>query len=110
MLTSCPYVAVGARSVENQQHRLVSSGMDVPVGMKNPTSGDLVGYVKCGLCSPARPRFHYTGHGKLKTKGNPGIAHTILRGAVSKHGQCLPNYHYEDLVLLYEPVSGAEIC
>lgn len=94
------YIAVGARSVENQQHRLVSSGCHVPVGMKNPTSGDL---------SVMLNSVHAAQHGhefimrdwEVKTEGNPWT-HTILRGAVSKHGQCLPNYHYEDLMLLYQ--------
>ena len=94
------YIAVGARSVENQQHRLVSSGCHVPVGMKNPTSGDL---------SVMLNSVHAAQHGhefimrdwEVKTEGNPWT-HTILRGAVSKHGQCLPNYHYEDLMLLHQ--------
>ena len=94
------YIAVGARSVENQQHRLVSSGCHVPVGMKNPTSGDL---------SVMLNSVHAAQHGhefimrdwEVKTEGNPWT-HTILRGSVSKHGQCLPNYHYEDLMLLHQ--------
>ena len=94
------YIAVGARSVENQQHRLVSSGCHVPVGMKNPTSGDL---------SVMLNSVHAAQHGhefimrdwEVKTEVNPWT-HTILRGAVSKHGQCLPNYHYEDLMLLHQ--------
>ena len=94
------YIAVGARSVENQQHRLVSSGCHVPVGMKNPTSGDL-----SVMLNSVHAAQH--GHecimrdGEVKTEGNPWT-HTILRGAVSKHGQCLPNYHYEDLMLLHQ--------
>ena len=95
------YVAIGARSVENQQHRLVSSGMDVPVGMKNPTSGDLGVMLNAVYAAQHGHDFIYRTW-EVETKGNP-LAHTILRGAVSKHGQCLPNYHYEDLELLYNP-------
>ena len=94
------YVAIGARSVENQQHRLVSSGMDVPVGMKNPTSGDLGVMLNAVYAAQHGHDFIYRTW-EVETKGNP-LAHTILRGAVSKHGQCLPNYHYEDLMLLHE--------
>ena len=73
------YVAVGARSVENQQHRLTASGIAVPVGMKNPTSGDL----------------------SVMLNSNP-LAHAILRGSVNKHGRNMQNYHYEDLILLHD--------
>ena len=93
------YVAVGARSVENQQHRLVSSGCDVPVGMKNPTSGDLSVMLNAVVAAQTGHEFIMR-EWEVKTHGNP-LTHTILRGAVSKHGQCLPNYHYEDLILLY---------
>ncbi len=93
------YIAVGARSVENQQHRLVSSGCDVPVGMKNPTSGDLSVMLNAVVAAQTGHEFIMR-EWEVKTQGNP-LAHTILRGAVSKHGQCLPNYHYEDLILLY---------
>lgn len=94
------YIAVGARSVENQQHRLVSSGCHVPVGMKNPTSGDLSVMLNSVRAAQGGHEFIMRDW-EVKTDGNPW-AHTILRGAVSKHGQCLPNYHYEDLQLLYE--------
>ena len=94
------YIAVGARSVENQQHRLVSSGCQVPVGMKNPTSGDLsvmLNSVKAAQCGHEFIMRDW----EVRTDGNPWT-HTILRGAVNKHGQCLPNYHYEDLMLLHK--------
>ena len=94
------YIAVGARSVENQQHRLVASGCDVPVGMKNPTSGDLSVMLNSVVAAQGSHEFIFRGW-EVKTPGNP-LAHTILRGAVNKHGQNLPNYHYEDLNLLLE--------
>ncbi len=93
------YIAVGARSVENQQHRLVCSGCDVPVGMKNPTSGDLSVMLNAVVAAQTGHEFIMR-EWEVKTHGNP-LTHTILRGAVNKHGQCLPNYHYEDLILLY---------
>ena len=94
------YVAVGARSVEDQQHRLTVSGMDVPAGMKNPTSGDLSVMLNSVVAAQAKQTFIYRGW-EVNTPGNE-LAHTILRGAVNKHGQCIPNYHYEDLQLLLE--------
>lgn len=94
------YVAIGARSVENQQHRLVISGLDIPCGMKNPTSGTL--NIMLNSCIAAQSGHTFMYHGwEVKTDGNP-LTHTILRGAVNKHGQSLPNYHYEDLMLLNE--------
>lgn len=93
------YIAVGARSVENQQHRLVSSGCHVPVGMKNPTSGDLSVMLNSVVAAQNGHEFIMRDW-EVKTEGNP-YTHTILRGAVNKHGQALPNYHYEDLVLLH---------
>ena len=92
------YVAIGARSVENQQHRLVSSGVNVPVGMKNPTSGDLSVMINSCIAAQGKHTFLFSGY-EAKTSGNP-LTHCILRGALNKHGQCIPNYHYEDLVLL----------
>ncbi|MBQ6834944.1 MAG: 3-deoxy-7-phosphoheptulonate synthase [Lachnospiraceae bacterium] len=92
------YVAVGARSVENQQHRLVSSGVEVPVGMKNPTSGTLSVMLNAVYAAQHGHNFIYRTW-EVETAGNP-LTHTILRGAVGKHGQCLPNYHFEDLELL----------
>ena len=94
------YVAVGARSVENQQHRLVASGIDVPVGMKNPTAGDMSVMLNSIRAAQASHTFIYRGW-ETVTSGNP-LAHAILRGAVNKHGQTIPNYHYEDLYRLYE--------
>ena len=94
------YVAVGARSVEDQQHRLTVSGMDVPAGMKNPTSGDFSVMLNSCIAAQSSHTFLYRGH-EVTTDGNP-LAHTILRGAVNKHGQNIPNYHYEDLITLYE--------
>ena len=94
------YIAVGARSVENQQHRLTSSGADVPVGMKNPTSGDMSVMLNAIYAAQQSHEFIYRNY-EIKTDGNP-LAHAILRGAVNKHGQCLPNYHYEDLELLHD--------
>jgi len=94
------YVAIGARSVEDQQHRLTVSGMDIPVGMKNPTSGDFSVMLNSVVAAQLGHTFMYRGW-EVQTTGNP-LAHTILRGAVNKHGQSLPNYHYEDLMLLLE--------
>ncbi len=94
------YVAVGARSVENQQHRLTVSGMDVPAGMKNPTSGDLSVMLNSVVAAQQGHRFIYRGW-EVETTGNE-LAHTILRGAVNKHGEAIPNYHFEDLLLLWE--------
>lgn len=92
------YVAVGARSVENQQHRLTISGLEVPAGMKNPTSGDFSVMLNSCIAAQAQHTFIYRTY-EVNTDGNP-LAHTILRGAVNKHGQSIPNYHYEDLVRL----------
>lgn len=92
------YIAVGARSVENQQHRLVASACDVPVGMKNPTSGDLSVMLNSVVAAQCSHSFIYRSW-EVKTTGNE-LAHTILRGAVNKHGNCIPNYHYEDLNLV----------
>lgn len=94
------YIAVGARSVENQQHRLVSSGCHVPVGMKNPTSGDLSVMLNSVVAAQSNHDFIMRDW-QVRTEGNP-YTHAILRGAVNKHGQCLPNYHYEDLILLHQ--------
>lgn len=92
------YVAIGARSVEDQQHRTVTSGMDVPAGMKNPTSGDLTVMMNSCLAGQMGHTFLYRGW-EVKTSGNE-LAHCILRGAVNKHGQSISNYHYEDLMML----------
>ena len=92
------YEAIGARSVENQQHRLTASGMDIPVGMKNPTSGDLSVMLNSVIAAQHPHHFIYRGC-DVETSGNE-LAHTILRGGVNKYGQTIPNYHYEDLQLL----------
>ena len=94
------YVAVGARSSENQQHRLVSSGIDVPVGMKNPTGGDISVMMNSIKAAQSSHTFLYRGW-EVASKGNP-LCHAILRGYVDKHGKSHPNYHYEDLIDLYE--------
>ena len=94
------YVAVGARSVENQQHRLVASGIEVPVGMKNPTGGDISVMMNSIKAAQAQHVFLYRGW-EVKSDGNP-YAHAILRGYVDKHGKSHPNYHFEDLYNLYE--------
>ncbi len=91
------YVAVGARSVENQQHRLTASGLDIPVGMKNPTSGDLKVALNSVLAAQCGHEFSYNGW-EVETEGNP-YAHLILRGAINAFGQTIPNYHHEDLML-----------
>ena len=94
------YVAIGARSVEDQQHRLTVSGMDVPAGMKNPTSGDFSVMLNSVVAAQGSHTFIYRGW-EVETTGNE-LTHTILRGAVNKHGEAIPNYHYEDLRLLWE--------
>lgn len=102
------YVAIGARSVENQQHRLTASGLDIPVGMKNPTGGDISVMMNSITAAQHKHTFIYRGW-EVHSKGNP-LSHAILRGYVNKHGQSLPNYHYEDLLNLYETymASGLE--
>ncbi|MCL2051706.1 MAG: 3-deoxy-7-phosphoheptulonate synthase [Lachnospiraceae bacterium] len=92
------YVAIGARSVEDQQHRLTVSGFDVPAGMKNPTSGDFTVMLNSVHAAQQSHSFVYRGW-EVNTTGNP-LAHTVLRGAVNNLGQSIPNYHYEDLHLL----------
>ena len=92
------YVAIGARSVEDQQHRLTVSGFDLPSGMKNPTSGDFSVMLNSVYAAQHPHRFIYRGY-EVQTNGND-LAHTVLRGATSKHGRNIPNYHYEDLQIL----------
>ena len=101
------YEAIGARSVENQQHRLTASGMDIPVGMKNPTSGDLSVMLNSVIAAQHPHHFIYRGC-DVETSGNP-LAHTILRGGVDKYGQTIPNYHYEDLMRLYDLYSKKDL-
>lgn len=94
------YIAIGARSVENQQHRLAASGISQPVGMKNPTSGDFQVMLNSVYAAQTGHVFNYQGWA-VRTTGNP-LAHTVLRGSMNKHGQNQPNYHYEDLRLLWQ--------
>ncbi len=101
------YVAVGARSVENQQHRLVSSGINVPVGMKNPTGGDISIMMNSVTAAQHPHMFIYRGW-EVRTKGND-LTHAILRGYTDKHGRHTPNYHYEDLARLFEAYSKTEL-
>ncbi len=90
------YVAVGARSVENQQHRLVCSGVDIPVGMKNPTSGDLEVMLNSVQAAQMPHVFVHNGWA-VETSGNP-LTHAVLRGSYNRYQQHDPNYHYEDLM------------
>lgn len=101
------YVAVGARSVENQQHRLVSSGVGIPVGMKNPTSGDISVMMNAIVAAQSKQTFIYRGW-EVKTPGND-LTHAILRGYVDKFGKPHPNYHYEDLMSLIEAYKKANL-
>ncbi|MBR1781556.1 MAG: 3-deoxy-7-phosphoheptulonate synthase [Oscillospiraceae bacterium] len=94
------YVAVGARSVEDQIHRLTASGIGIPCGMKNPTSGDLQVMLNSIEAAQSPQQFVYRGW-EVETPGNP-LTHAILRGSVNKHGINVPNYHYEDLRRLYD--------
>ncbi len=101
------YVAVGARSVEDQQHRLTASGIEVPVGMKNPTGGDLSVMMNAIYTAQHPHSFIYRGWAAHST-GNP-MAHAILRGYTDKHGQSMPNYHYEDLRTVFELYAKREL-
>ena len=94
------YVAIGARSVEDQQHRLVASGIGIPVGMKNPTGGDMSVMMNSIIAAQSTQRFLYRGW-EGETPGNP-LAHSIMRGSVDKFGRSIPNYHYEDLKQLLD--------
>ena len=101
------YVAVGARSVENQQHRLTASGIDIPVGMKNPTGGDISVMMNSITAAQHKHTFIYRGW-EVHSEGNP-YAHAILRGYVNKRGQANPNYHYEDLIYLHEAYAKTDL-
>ena len=101
------YVAVGARSVENQQHRLTASGMDVPAGMKNPTSGDLSVMMNSIYAAQHSHTFIYRGW-EATSQGNP-FAHAILRGYTNSKGEHHPNYHYEDIILLCDAYDKREL-
>lgn len=101
------YEAIGARSVENQQHRLTASGMNIPIGMKNPTSGDFFVMLNSVIAAQHSHSFIYRGM-DVTTDGND-LAHVILRGGVDKYGTCNPNYHYEDLVRLLSLYQKMEL-
>ena len=98
------YVAIGARSVEDQQHRLVASGIGIPVGMKNPTGGDISVMMNSIIAAQSTQRFLYRGW-EVETPGNP-LAHAIMRGYVDKFGRNIPNYHYEDLRALLDAYAA----
>ena len=99
------YVAVGARSVENQQHRLTASGIEIPVGMKNPTGGDTTVMMNSITAAQHKHTFIYRGW-EVHSQGNE-YAHAILRGYMNKHGQTIPNYHYEDLISLSDTYAAS---
>ena len=101
------YMAIGARSVENQQHRLTASGLDIPVGMKNPTSGDISVMINSITAAQHSHTFIYRGW-EVESQGNP-LAHAILRGYVNKQGKAIPNYKYEDLIRLSELYAKSEL-
>ncbi len=101
------YVAIGARSVEDQQHRLTASGVDIPVGMKNPTSGGYSVMINAIKAAQHGHTFIYRGW-EVHSDGNP-LAHAILRGYANKHDQAMPNYHYEDLILLHKFYEAADL-
>ena len=101
------YVAVGARSVEDQLHRLVASGIGTPAGMKNPTGGDIAVMMNSIIAAQSPQRFLYRGW-EVQTTGNP-MAHAILRGYVDKFGRSMPNYHYEDLRHLHEAYAERDL-
>lgn len=101
------YVAIGARSVEDQHHRLTVSGFDVASGMKNPTSGDFSVMLNSVYAAQHPHHFSFAGH-EVETSGNP-LTHVILRGAVSKHGNSTTNYHYEDIVRLIEMYDKMDV-
>ena len=101
------YVAVGARSVENQEHRLTASGIAVPVGMKNPTSGDISVMLNSILAAQRQHTFIYRGW-EVETTGN-NLAHAILRGYVNRHGEAIPNYHFEEMERLYEAYAAKNL-
>ncbi|MCI5870679.1 MULTISPECIES: 3-deoxy-7-phosphoheptulonate synthase [unclassified Streptococcus] len=101
------YIAIGARSVENQQHRFVASGIDVPTGMKNPTSGNLNIMFNAMYAAQAQQNFLFNGE-EVQTSGNP-LAHAILRGAVNEYGKNIPNYYYDNLLETIETYEKMQL-
>jgi len=101
------YIAIGARSVENQQHRLTVSGVNTPVGMKNPTSGDLSVMLNSIKAAQQGHRFIYGGW-EIETTGNP-YSHAVLRGAVDSNGRNIPNYHYEDMIYFVKEYEKSQL-
>lgn len=101
------YVAIGARSVEDQLHRMVASGVGIPVGMKNPTSGDISVMMNSITAAQAKQKFLYRGW-EVTTEGNP-LAHAILRGYVDAYGRSHSNYHYEDLRALIDSYAESKL-
>jgi len=101
------YVAVGARSSENQQHRLVASGLDMPVGMKNPTSGDIMVMMNSIYAAQQGHTFKYHEY-EVRTKGNP-LTHAVLRGAMDYAGRNIPNYHYDHLMIVAEEYEKRDL-
>lgn len=101
------YVAVGARSVENQQHRLTASGIDAPVGMKNPTGGDLGVMINSIVAAQSSHTFLYRGW-EVTSEGNP-YSHAILRGYIDYAGRSISNYHYEDLLRVEELYKQSDL-
>ncbi len=101
------YIAVGARSSENQEHRLVASGIDVPVGIKNPMSGSIPVMINSVFAAQSRQIFKFQGY-QVQTSGNP-YAHSILRGAVDRYGNDIPNFHYEFVMQTLEEYEKAHL-
>ncbi len=101
------YIAVGARSCENQLHRLVASGIDVPVGVKNPMSGSIITLLNSVYAAQSAQAFMLNGW-QVQTDGNP-LAHSILRGAVDGYGNDIPNYHYETVMKLAESYAKSDL-
>ncbi|KJS19847.1 MAG: phospho-2-dehydro-3-deoxyheptonate aldolase [Clostridiaceae bacterium BRH_c20a] len=101
------YIAIGARSVENQQHRLTVSGVNTPVGMKNPISGDLSVMLNSIKAAQQGHRFIYGGW-EIETTGNP-YTHAVLRGAVDSNGRNIPNYHFEDMICFVKEYEKSQV-
>lgn len=101
------YVAIGARSVENQQHRLTASGLDIPAGMKNPTSGDITVMLNSIKAAQVEHTFIYRGF-EVSSQGNQ-LAHAIMRGAVDHYGRNIPNYHFEDILYLINEYDSKKL-